>query len=353
MEWRGDHVAVLQWLQKRVAEFDVFGTELRTIGPEGTDSAITVPGTVAFHHELVDLPDGTHVVLDRQPVRVDDYPGSYTDPTVRLDDVEVGVERLVHFDDAGGVIDMISMDEIYDLGRIGYGSLIEDPYGLEWVHHNAVLYDAAHDAWILSSRHQDAIASVDRTTHALRWLVAPDVNWAPAESDLVLRPEGPFVQPYHQHAPQFSPTGSLLVFDNGNARADPWTGVPQDADPNSIATELVIDEGTGTVRQPWSFEPPDAPIWSGAMGSVLGLPITGNRLIDYAYVASVGGVNNAEMGLADTSVRLVEVAMPDEVVWDVRLYLYQSEADPVPGLWAYRAERIPQLYPDDHVIQPL
>lgn len=346
LRWRSDHIAVLQNGVKQLLEFDLFGETRRTIGPDGSGADLVIPGTTAFHHELLDLPDGTHVVLDRLPKVLPDYPGSYEDPDVVLHDVEVGIEQLVHFDDDGGVIDVLPFDEVFDIERIGYGGLIEEVYGLDWIHTNAVIYDAAQDAWIVSARHQDAIASIDRTTHALRWLVAPPVNWRPAWSDALLTPTGPWFQPYHQHAPVFSSTGTLLVFDNGNARADPWSGEVLDPQPSSLATELVIDEDARTVSQPWSFVPADAPVWSGAMGNVEDQPLTGNRLVDFAYVQSTAAGWNHEVGRAAPSIRLMEIAMPGEVVWDVTFYLSAPVGEVVEGLWAFRAHRRPHLYPD-------
>jgi hypothetical protein len=191
---------------------------------------------------------------------------------------------------------------------------------------------------VVSVRHQDAVIELDRDTGALRWILANPANWSPELDALRLQPVGePFAWPYHQHAPVLDDDGRLLLFDNGNSRTSPFTGVPEPplTDLYSRIVEYRIDEDARTVEQLWEFQHPDEQIWSGACGGAERQPVTGNVLSLWGYVTHVDGYpfpGNAQ------SVRLIEfVPETGEVVLDLAFAAGDAS-------WhGYRAHRIPPL----------
>ncbi len=327
-----------------VEEIDLFGGLVNSFGSAPFGAAIPLDGVERLHHEVLDLGGGTFAALDTLPVVEADYPASYVDPLIRWTDVTVSRQQLVVVGADGAVEELVPLTDVLDPGRLGYDGLDKLGWGLDWAHANALAFDAADDAWVVSLRNQDTVFAMNRDTHELLWLLAPEANWGPEYVANRLTPVGEdWRQPYHAHGITQTPQGTWLLFDNGDVGASPWTEeVPADAT-ESLAIELKIDAVARTVERIWSYEPADGPLAAPLMGAVDALPTTGNRLVTYGWLESVGGVSLASQGLAPHGVRVVELVMPDTVVWQVDITVPADDAAS-DGVQGFAAHRIPSLY---------
>ena len=87
---------------------------------------------------------------------------------------------------------------------------------------------------------------------------------------------------YHQHMPQISPQGTLVLFDNRTFSASPFAPPLPPALAWTRAVEYAINEEQGTVRQLWESEGPAIDgLMTFAMGEADGMPQTGNVLVFY------------------------------------------------------------------------
>jgi hypothetical protein len=68
----------------------------------------------------------------------------------------------------------------------------------------------------------------------------------------LLKPVGtPFVWNYAQHAPEITPRRTLLLYDDGNMRANPVSPPLADKDNFSRAVEYNITETNMAISQAW------------------------------------------------------------------------------------------------------
>jgi hypothetical protein len=184
------------------------------------------------------------------------------------------------------------------------------------------------------------------------WILGPHANWSPEFQPFLLHPvNAPFLWQYHQHAPNITGDGTVLLFDNGNNRASPFDGNPLlPAKENfSRGVEYAIDEETMEIQQVWEYgENIAETIFAGFVGDADWLPQTGNVLMTFGAVSWTGGVPASSLGLGLLHIRIVEAsdhAIP-ETVFDMQLY------DPAGLIQGYRSQRIPGLYPQEYVKQP-
>jgi hypothetical protein len=159
---------------------------------------------------------------------------------------------------------------------------------IDYIHSNALEVDTDGNI-LLSSRHTSEITKIDRQTGTIIW------RWGGKENQFSFTND-PIGFSY-QHSIRRTPTGTLMLFDDGNFHTPPF----------SRAVEYTMDEAAKTVTQVWQFRhSPDA--FSIAMGSVQRLS-NGNTLIGWgaALSPSVTEVR------PDGSVAL-EFQLPDSVV---------------------------------------
>ncbi|NIM00972.1 MAG: hypothetical protein GTN89_08715 [Acidobacteria bacterium] len=299
-----------------------------------------------MHHDLVKTPLGTYLSLDRQEVNVADFPTSETDPNAPTAPALLRDDSVVEFLPDGTLREEWPHVDHLDITRIGYGSLNPTANGLDWTHSNAVTYRPEDDSIIVSVRHQDAVFKFSRQTGQLEWILGPHDNWSPAFEPYLLHPVGPgFRWQYHQHAPMWTGSGNLLLFDNGNLRASPFDGTTPDApwEAFSRAVEYSIDTQNMHIRQVWEYgEDAAERIYSSFISDADWLPMTGNRLLTFGGTGYVDGVESATLGLGEVHPRIIEVTDDNVPVKVFELWAH----DPSGGRIAtYRGERIASLYP--------
>lgn len=312
------HLAMLDGNTLRIA--DVFGTTLRrwTNTPSDPVTDVFVPYG-DFHHEIQWQPDGSVFALTYAHAHVGEYPLAY-DPPDMYGPAVIRNDIAVHLADDGTILGAWAMLGLVDPHHIGFDSLSFAPSGaLDWVHANALQYDADTNEITLSLRHQDTVIHFSAATGELLWMFGSPGGWASPWSDLLLTQTEPFTWQTHQHAIQLDSDGTLRMLDNGNdLRSTPYASSGETT-PYSRLLEVHIDPVAGTVTPSASFiETSTGSVYARSRGNADLLPRTGNRL-----------------GVFVEPGRLVEWSSDGEVLWELQI----DEG------WTFdRAIRVPSLY---------
>ena len=282
-------------------EVDLLGNVVARYHPEnypGTNcdtaqGSIPVP-VDSFHHEMSRPPalGGDYLILSTELRSIPDFPSSETNESAPTETAEVSGTVIVEFTPEGEVTRRISLLDLMPPTRIGRDSLSTGTtagwYGngtRDWDHANAVIYDAASDAYYVSQRHQDVLLKIDRSTEELLWILGSPVNFPEQWAARLLTPIGSLEWPYHQHAVELTPLG-VGIFDNGNYRAGAFETPTQEW---SRVVVFSVDEEAMTVSEAWSYGEPSGPdsFYSPAMGDADWQPTSGNCVFVDASQAQV------------------------------------------------------------------
>jgi hypothetical protein len=317
-------------------EIDLLGNRVRqwgaALGPTPVPAGAIPVEATTLHHQPEQLPSGNFLSMMGAVRTVDNYYTSELDANAPRKAQRVMGDDIIEFSPEGKVVWRWSAWDHLDPFRIGYETF--SPYWwvrgfpdtLDWTHGNGVHHDARDDSVLVSFRNQDAILKVDRKSGEIKWILARDVNWGPAQRAKLLKPVGPnFVWPSHQHNPRVSPRGTVIVFNNNVFQAHPFTGeavVPPERS-FSNAIEYEIDEKSMTARV--VFVTPPGACQSWAMGDAHRLPATGNVLV--AYSLCYPGLKLETFTTLDRS-RM----HPDDLPVTPRIVEY-SRDDPPRRLW--------------------
>ena len=138
---------------------------------------------------------------------------------------------------------------------------------IDYLHANTFVEDSDRN-FLISCRNTDQIIKVDRATGTVLWRLGGS---AALRSDFtfVNDTENGFSGFSHQHTPIVTRSGELMVFDNGNLKAQPFARV--------VAYKL--DHTARTATKTWEYRPPKDVVVP-TMGSVQELP-NGNILIGW------------------------------------------------------------------------
>lgn len=306
-----------------------------------TDGDIVLPVDYV-HHDVHPAPNGGLFYISVEAHPQTPFPTSDTNPSAPMAPVTVMADVVVEMGPDGTLLASWSMWDLLDRTRIGYDSLQSKHWvadfgtdAKDWLHANAVFYDAADDALLLSLRHQDAVVKFSRATGELIWILGPNANWAPEFAPYLLeRPADDFMWPYHQHAVEVTPSGTILVFDNGNNRASAFEQKLPHAVNLSRPVEYRVDETAMTVEQVWRVgDVTNRRPYAYMVGDADHQPQTGNVLTLWGAI----GPDGADVVTWEL-VEHTHTDPPEEV------FKVVSSAD---RSWipVYRAERIPDLYP--------
>ena len=276
------------------------------------------------------------------------YPADEVDPTMTNPSSEVVGDTIVEFKRDGTVVRELKLFDILDPYRVSYESLSNfwnTSYPAsgdteDWSHANALVFDPSDNTYIVSVRHQDVVIKIERDTGKLVWLLGDPGRWnAPWNNSLLMpRLGAQFEFNYHQHAPEITASGNILLFDNGNNRAiPPVPPLPFDAS-YSRAVEYQIDPVTMTFEQVWAYGgmfDPGHSFYSFFLGDANQLPVTGNVLV------TDGGKRNANL-LRFGRIAEVTHASPPREVFEL-IIRDHAAVDPV-HYAVYRSHRLPSLY---------
>lgn len=129
--------------------------------------------------------------------------------------------------------------------------------GRDWLHNNALWYDAPSNSLSFSGRNLDAIINLDYDTQEINWILGDPNKWPQEYVDrYFFTPESgqqEFEWFYAQHACMILPDGDIFLLDNGAWRskfAD--LDIPV-ADKYTRGVRYRMNKETKTVRQIWQY----------------------------------------------------------------------------------------------------
>lgn len=298
-----------------------------------------------FHHGVNLGPDGNMLLLSMEIREFDDWPGSTTDPNAPRERAKVVGDIVMEVRPDGSKANEWRLLDMLDPYRLTYGSRakywVQRGYAdtNDWCHANCTAYVASADAILVSLRTQDAIIKFDRTTGALRWILGTHENWKKPWSDKLLMPDGAVAWNFHQHDCSVTQAGTILCFDNGNHRAEPFERPVPPEENFSRAVEFAVDEGRGSVRQVWRYgDAKEERLFAGFQGGAFRLPKTSNTFITYGGICSLNGKPANEPDGANIRARLLEVTPDNEIVLDLRI---GGEPGDPKALSVFRSEFVP------------
>ena len=343
-----------------LVELDVLGNEVQHWvatghNPDAPDEALRVD-TDSIHHEVLELSNGNWLTLSTElrtlgPGQTEDCPNWALDAGQAYNVVG---DVIVEFDPSTGEVlkTASSFDGLDPCRREtgGFaGTFWNTFYGMDtkdWTHGNALIFDASQNLAVWSARHSDWLVGVN---------FVPGRPEAPSKIAFLMGPEGspgdygphpsftpvgdPFEWAYHTHAPMFTSSGNILVFDNGNLR--PGTNVdPDDANlPFSRAVEYAFDRENRTIEQVWEYRDyendPEAR-YAPLLGDA-------DELQDGSVLITYGGLTDPPSDrFADPTVKkwakVLEVGRDGDIAFEVRI---RDEAETnFTGYSVYRAERV-------------
>lgn len=236
-----------------------FVARIRLDGSEAEQ--MTFPAT---HHDFLELPDGTLVLLEFDPKEID---GENVDSDVVVEYAPDGTRREVW-----SLWDAVPWDPEHPAAS-------GDRYG----HCNAIDYDVEQDVYYVSSRNFSTIFKIDRATGDTLMKIGGELT------DFEMAGVGNSWF-RNQHQFQFIDNG-LIVFNNG-----------VDGETSTTAIEYSIDYDAMTSHMVWEHQP-DPELGCFALGDVNRMP-NGNTLVVFS-----------------TAGQMEEVTEDGEVVWRLNLPL--------------------------------
>jgi arylsulfate sulfotransferase len=303
-----------------VREIDLAGNIINRITLDDINQALTVFGASfqlqSLHHDILQLPNGHLILLGNYTETVNDLPGQPAGTAV------IG-DALVDWDPVQGPVWTWSAFDHLNVSRAPYGN--ED-----WTHANAVIYSPDDRNILLSLRNQNWILKINY----IDGLGDGSVLWRFGyEGDFTLpASEAPIEWNYGQHYPTFvSPSSAgdfrLMFFNNGNARLVNNSGtvcgsIGVTACYSSVP---VFDVNESSKRAQVQYEVNLSPTYSICCGDALILS-NGNVEYDVADDLLTPGVS---------FVQEVTQEQSPQLLWQMN----------ISGQLAYRAFRIPSLYP--------
>ena len=345
----------------RFIEIDALGRMVgswhsRTLIDAGLGDSILV-NVDSFHHEMVELANGSLLTLSSEIRTFDDYPSSEDDPDAPRVTQDVVGDVIVEFNRKGEVEYKVSLFDVIDPYRIGYDSLGREfwrttyqplmdaePELADWGHANSLIYDSATDSYVVGLRHQDAIIKIERSTKKISWILGPHNGWRPPWTRYLLAPLNGTTWAYHSHGVDLTPQGTFLLFDNGNNRASAFEKKNPLGEAYSRIIEFRVDEDAMTVNEVWSYRGADEEqFYSSFLSDADWLPVTGNVLVTDG--ARTRTVEDGKGELTDHNwARIIELTYEASAQTVFEMVV---DDEPPAGWRVYRAQRIAGLYPPE------
>lgn len=344
---------------RRMIEINLLGDVVRewhaaNVGPPPNPDSIPVDCDT-LHHEILPMPNEKFLALSTTMRQLDDY---YPElPNLRKNkQADVVGDEIVEFRADGKVLRRLDLFDHLDHTRIShgaFGNFWNNKYketGVknteDWTHANAIVPTDEEDWIILSLRHQDCLVKIHFPTGEIRWILGDPTGWESPWKEKLLRQEGEWVWPYHQHGPQLTSRDTLLMYDNGNFRSIPPREQTVGKDNFSRILELKVDEEAMTVSKVWEYRGRDhTPFYTPFYGEADELPQTGNVLItDGGHIEYEGDIPSDKIPSDHQWARILEITheSPAELLWEIRI---ESPLEKQVGWSVYRSERISGMTP--------
>ncbi|MFN3189771.1 MAG: aryl-sulfate sulfotransferase [Aureliella sp.] len=309
-----------------------------------------------LHHELQEIDNGNFMTLSTELRRFQEYPTTEFSSEAPWAPAYVVCDRIIEFNpDSGKIEDQLYLSTILDRRRFGYMALSgfwKDKYNIyigdekcrDWSHANALVYLPEENAVIVSFRHLDCVLKLDWKTKKIRWILGNPSGWGRAWQKYLLKPVGDVKWAYHQHAPQITPRGTLMMYDNGNYRARPFDKATFAPDNRSRVVEYKIDEDAMTVEQVYEYDGgSNERFYCPFYGEAEWLPETGNILItDGGHIELKDGTPNDNVPAERQWARIFEIDRETgKKVFEIS---FRSPIGSPYGWSIYRAMRRPNLW---------
>ncbi len=361
------HILYLHGNYRYAYEIDVLGRDIRrwyadnlTEAPDEHAIAVDVD---TLHHELFQVPGGNLFTLTTELVEFDKFPSSEHDPQAPWQPAHVVCDAVVEFNPiTGQIAEQLRLLEVLDPQRFGYMALSgfwKDKYNAridgksrDWCHANALHYLADEHAILVSLRHLDCVIKIDWETKQIIWILGDPSGWGERWQPYLLKPVDGLQWFYHQHSPQLTPRGTLLMFDNGNYRARPFDPPTPATENYSRIAEYEIDQQAMTVKQVFEYAgAPDDSFYSPFYGDADWLPLTENILVtDGGHIESDSGLPQDDVPGERQWGRIFELTCDEQPEMVFEVTCDSGYGSPF-GWSIYRASRIANLI-DPFAIDP-
>ena len=360
------HLLYIHASYRAILEVDLLGNIIRQWhGSRLTDppNKLSIPVDIdTVHHEIIELPNGNFLTLSTILEEFEKFPSSERKPDAPWIAAPVVCDEIIEFvPETGEVVWRLPVREFLDEKRFGYMALTgfwKDKYKDEagrpiydWSHANALIYLPEEDAIIVSFRHLDCLVKVNRKTGKIEWIFGDHRGWSEEFQPLLLEPAGIMRWPYHQHAPQLTSSGTVLMYDNGNFRTVPYFNPVPAVNNRSRVVEFKIDEENRTVKQLWEYDGgPDDTFFCPFYGEAEPLPKTNNILVtDGGHIELEDGTPHGIVPGKRQWARIFEITRepPHEKVFEIRC---DDGFGSSRGFSIYRSIRIDDLY--DLTVEP-
>jgi arylsulfate sulfotransferase len=330
-------------------EINMLGEIVRTWQPPAQYPINNHEGVFTTHGTILYLSDVAEVVSN---FPTSDTVSNPTLKTVTVDDnpiVEISTTNSALLNAwsplTNGLIDPTRVT------YLTYGEFTSSSPTVDNEHANALVDDTNDNSILVSMRNQNAIFKFSRSTGQLKWILGPHALWGMDWQQYLLTPVGaPFDWNYGQHAPEITPEGTLLVFNDNPYQASPYDSWVADQDNHSSAVEYYIDETNMTVSEVWNsaWQTNQDRLYAPIVGRVQWLPKTRNIFVTYGYVTYMNGV--ATHGVMARLVEYTHEPVP-KILYAVSFAYDGSVNSSSSGYYTYRAYQIPHLY--SHLAEPV
>lgn len=322
-------------------EMNMLGQTVRTWQPPAQYPIDLHEGIVTSHGTILYLSNASEVVSN--------FPTSDTNPNAPLEtstnDYNPVVEISITNSELVNAWSTLGMLDPTRVTYLTYGEFSgATSYGIDNEHANALIDDTNDDSIIVSSRVQNSIFKFSRSTGKLKWILADHALWGTNWQQYLLTPVGtPFNWSYGQHAPELTPQGTLLVYNDNPYQASPYDTQVTDQDNYSSAVEYNIDETNMTVSEVWNsaWQTNQDRLYTPIVGRVQWLPKTRNIFVTYGFISYVNGI--APGGERARLIEYTHDPVP-KVVFDLSFAYDGTVNSYSSGYYTYRAYQIPHLY---------
>jgi arylsulfate sulfotransferase len=313
----GNFLLVVGGQSNSVREINLAGETVSEFSLADLDQGLVKAGSQStlssFHHDILPLPNGHLILLASQNKTFTDLPG-FPGATQVIGDALVDLNE--------------NREPVWIWSTFDHLDLSRQPLGFpDWTHANAVIYSPDDGNLILSMRNQNWVIKINYKDGSgdgtVLWRLGPGGDFTIAggtSADFNYAQHYPVLV-----GPKRSGIFPLLLFDNGNNRIinGGVCNTPGAASCYSRPVLFQLDETAKTAQILWQYK---LPVLSGCCGNI---NILDNGNIEY---------DMALFSQAPLTSRIQEVTMDPtnpQLVWQADLS----------GQLAYRALRIPSLYP--------
>jgi len=305
-------------------------------------------------HDGIPTDHGTILYFTDVSRLVTNFPSSDTVSNAPLKTTQVDDCPIVEISATNAaLLNIWSPLDLLDPTRVTYLTYsAPDSAGVDNEHANALIEDTNDDSIIVSLRNQNAVFKFSRTGQ-LKWILGPPANWntnllGANLQPYLLTPVGtPFEWNYAEHSLMLTPQGTLLTYDNGNFRANPFDPPVLDQSNYSRGVEFSINETNMEVSQVWDTMAAGGDrFYTPIFGKTQWLPTRRDVLVTYGDIVYLNGVPPSPYAPRASMVRIIEYTHDPipQVVFDLSFFDNANTNSTYRGYSAYRALRIPDLY---------